>query len=74
MQDPEYAPLLDDAIYQERRRGFPQGIRWVRVAACCSPVWVVCDEAAATGAPPRLPAVHQVSGIRCLAARVCCVC
>ncbi|PRW59838.1 Transaldolase [Chlorella sorokiniana] len=27
MQDPEYARFLDDAIYQERRRGFPQGIR-----------------------------------------------
>jgi len=29
MQDPEYCRFLDDAIYQERRRGFPQGIRCV---------------------------------------------
>jgi transaldolase len=27
MQDPAYAPLLEDAIYQERRRGNPEGAR-----------------------------------------------
>ncbi|PSC68438.1 Transaldolase [Micractinium conductrix] len=27
MQDPEYVRFLDDAVYQERRRGNPEGIR-----------------------------------------------
>lgn len=28
MQDPDYCRFLDDAVYQEKRRGNPQGIRW----------------------------------------------
>ena len=28
MKDPEYARFLDDAVYQERRRGNPPGLRW----------------------------------------------
>lgn len=36
MQDPEYARFLDDAIYEERRRGFPEGARCVVWGGCCA--------------------------------------
>lgn len=35
MQDPEYCRFLDDAVYQEKRRGNPHGIRWALPARRC---------------------------------------
>ena len=57
MQDPEYCRFLDDAIYQERRRGFPQGIRCAAVAAAwhaCT--WTLAEAPGA--AAPRLSTGH----------------
>jgi hypothetical protein len=42
MQDPAYAPLLEDAIYQERRRGNPEGARCGTRGLCVGGMVCMC--------------------------------
>lgn len=64
MQDPAYAPLLEDAIYQERRRGNPEGARYnprVSCLACAAAACGVCPCTASTPCRPHSLIADQLA-------------